>query len=657
MGLRDKLRRVKDSLRREPNNNKPLQTPGVVKQLVGSTITSAYTSTSALTSAPEPLRNAANITAGGKLPINPVPIVQNKSLGAIQSNELNDLWLQAVDTLKSQEPDLMEDYSRILLDEANINPVGGITQNAPISNDALVQLTKAKLDNFTTTYSRSGNMIEKVVKVVMAANNFIGSTLQSEPHAAIAWAGVSMFLPLLINPITEKAGRREGLDKIPPLIDRYALLESSLWNSTSSEEQRSSTVKLRLRSTMAKLYASILLYEARVIVQLRGKPVTRYIRDALKLNDWASMFKEITELDQQCGDMIDAIDRDLNRKVTQEQQTLLTNASNKFNEAQALQRAKDHQDCLQSFRTGNLYELQKSRNPNRIPGTCKWVLEHSTFIDWKQGNGPGILWISADPGYGKTVLSKALVDECLVATDQNTTICYFFFKDISKEQRSLTKALAALLHQIFSSQNHLLAYTESSWAKNNAEIANLADEMWDIITKISMDPKSGNIICILDALDECEAAGRTYFLKQLQTLYKTTASSKSKVKFLITSRPYYEIEEDFKSLTDTFPGIRLAGEDTTAIIKQEINLVIDAEVNKLKLPSKADTRLRTRLKDIEHRTYLWLYLILDTIRFRAQASKRSKTFEKILDEPLPATIDEAKKPSSYSISWLGQRDL
>ncbi|KAF7881383.1 uncharacterized protein EAF01_011894 [Botrytis porri] len=676
MGLRDKFQRAKDSLRREHTKNDSRQSPGGVKQLVESTITSASQSTSTSTGLLGVTSNVANITAGvqsSRDPASPtnIPIVQTKSQGTMQLDESKDLWLQACDTLRLQEPELMDDYSRILLREANVTPGSSTTQDAPISNGKLIKLMKAKLDGFTIPSSRSGDKIEKIVKVVIAAKTFIGSTLESEPHAAIAWAGVSVFLPLLINPITEKAGCREGLENIPPLIDRYALLEASIWDPTSTDEYQSSAVKLQLRKAIIQLYAKILLYEARVISQFCGNSVTGYFRDALKLNDWTTMFREMNELDHRCGDLIYAIDRDLNRKTVEKQQTLLAEA---LDGSKTSQKTRDYQECFQSFRSGNLYELQKNQNPSRIPGTCKWVLEHPTFIDWKEGSGPGVLWISADPGYGKSVLSKALIDENLVASEQNTDVCYFFFKDISKEQRSLTKALAALLHQIFSSQKHLLVYTESSWAKNNTEIANLAHEMWGIVKNIATSANTRNIICILDALDECDASERKFFLKQLQALYRVTvpdivthSSSPSlpdvslhshiavdsrastistgspdlKVKFLITSRPYYEIEEEFKSLTDVFSGIRLAGEDTTATIKEEINLVIDAEVDKLKLSSKADTRLRSRLKDIEHRTYLWLYLIMDTIRLRAKASRQSKTFERILDAELPSTIDEA----------------
>ncbi|KAM0309073.1 hypothetical protein ACHAO8_009375 [Botrytis cinerea] len=671
MGLRDKLERAKDAFRGDPTCNP--HRAGVVQQLAQCSIAP---STAAAINLQGRTSNSANMTTGSKYRSAPafprsIPTDHTEFRGTVQTGEWKDLWLKAFDTLKVQEPELMEDYTRILLHEVNTTPGESTRRNAPISNDTLVQLTKKKLEGFIIPSSRSEDKIEKVVRVLILAKNFIGCTLQSEPHATIAWAGVSMFLPLLINPVTEKAGCREGLEKIPPLIDRYTLLESSIWDPTSTDEDTSSKVKLQLRRSIVLLYTRILLYEAQVVVQFCGKFAIRYLRDAFKLNDWKNMFKEINKLDLQCEALVHAIDRDIHRKAIEKQHTLLQKVWNEFNTSQ---KVKDFQACFQSFRTGNPYELQKDQNPSRIPGTCNWVLEHPTFIDWKEGNGPGVLWISADPGYGKSVLSRALVDEKLVATDQTTDICYFFFKDISKEQRSLTKALAALLHQIFSSQEHLLIHAESSWAKNNIGIANSAHEMWDVMEKIAMDTNAKDIICVLDALDECESSERKYFLKQLQKMYKATAqdvvaqsssfslstdslesyvttNSKTwainnnsptlKVKFLITSRPYYEIEEQFESLTNTFSGIRLAGEDTAATIRQEINLVIDAEVDKLELPPKADTWLRSRLKDIEHRTYLWLYLIMDTIRHRAIASRQEKTFKRILNAELPSTIDEA----------------
>jgi ankyrin repeat domain-containing protein 50 len=65
--------------------------------------------------------------------------------------------------------------------------------------------------------------------------------------------------------------------------------------------------------------------------------------------------------------------------------------------------------------------------------------------------GPDLLWVSADPGCGKSVLAKYLVDEILPST--NTRIaCYFFFKDDFEDQKSIAGALCCILYQIFRQQ-------------------------------------------------------------------------------------------------------------------------------------------------------------------------------------------------------------
>lgn len=95
------------------------------------------------------------------------------------------------------------------------------------------------------------------------------------------------------------------------------------------------------------------------------------------------------------------------------------------------QKLSDKQkECLQLFRltesTKNVtYEWYKDRVEDRVEGTCMWFLEHDYFQEWlKQESGP--LLVSADPGCGKSVLAKYLIDHAL---PRSATICYFFFKD------------------------------------------------------------------------------------------------------------------------------------------------------------------------------------------------------------------------------------
>lgn len=66
--------------------------------------------------------------------------------------------------------------------------------------------------------------------------------------------------------------------------------------------------------------------------------------------------------------------------------------------------------CLRNFYTSN-YERHKGRNPERTPGTCKWVFGHPQYEDWNLRNAFPLLWVSADPGCGKSVLASFLIDE------------------------------------------------------------------------------------------------------------------------------------------------------------------------------------------------------------------------------------------------------
>jgi hypothetical protein len=99
------------------------------------------------------------------------------------------------------------------------------------------------------------------------------------------------------------------------------------------------------------------------------------------------------------------------------------------------------------------YESYKNLNPRRVAGTCEWVFEHPTFKWWRDSDHNELLWLSADPGCGKSVISRALVDEDLGGGDSAAT-GYYFFKD-NEQQRGAARAVCTLLYQIFASRQHL----------------------------------------------------------------------------------------------------------------------------------------------------------------------------------------------------------
>lgn len=68
------------------------------------------------------------------------------------------------------------------------------------------------------------------------------------------------------------------------------------------------------------------------------------------------------------------------------------------------------------------------------------------FHEWRDG-GFSLLWVSAGPGCGKSVLSRALIDEQhLSANIEASTVChtpffFFFFKDGDENRMYAANAL------------------------------------------------------------------------------------------------------------------------------------------------------------------------------------------------------------------------
>ena len=126
---------------------------------------------------------------------------------------------------------------------------------------------------------------------------------------------------------------------------------------------------------------------------------------------------------------------------------------------------------------------------------------------------------------------------------------------------------------------------------------------------------TGDVFCVLDALDECNKQEQEPLIKALEDFCfrQGTSSSMSRVKILVTSRPYFEIRRNFDELLKTLINIELAGNDESASIKKEIDLVIKHRVAILarenRLAKKVKDHLEKRLLETEHRTYLWLRLL------------------------------------------------
>jgi hypothetical protein len=250
------------------------------------------------------------------------------------------------------------------------------------------------------------------------------------------------------------------------------------------------------------------------------------------------------------------------------------------------------------------------------------------FHNWSQSNAASLLWVSADPGCGKSVLAKYLADEVLLpSSTTTTTMCYFFFKEDFEDQKSAVTALCSILHQIFdqdpaSFSTEVLQMLED---KGNKLLTSFID-LWDVLLSTAVTYKRGkDIVCILDGLDECEAPGRNQLIETISKFYLDPATRDLPIKFLLTSRPYLDIKAGFQELESKDPTIHLSGENEEEVkkISLEISLVVKNRIERMPRLVRAERAvLEEELAQIPNRTYLWVHLIFTKWRGRCFSLQR-----------------------------------
>lgn len=266
-----------------------------------------------------------------------------------------------------------------------------------------------------------------------------------------------------------------------------------------------------------------------------------------------------------------------------------------------------------------------------------WFLHHKYFQKWlQQESGP--LVVTADPGCGKSVLAKYLVDHGL---PRSATICYFFFKD--QDQNTIRQALCALLHQLFTQKPVLINHAMAKFGKEKNNLINSTQSLWEVFRNAVNDMEAGSIIILLDALDECLESDFQNLIKNIEIQFSETHIVQSKLKCLLTCRPYEQIVSRFQGLRDHFPNIRIPGEEESDTISQEINCVITYRAKRLSkrnnLPPEIKNYLEDRLWGTPNRTYLWVFLIFNYLE-KETFKKTVKEIESIITT-LPTSITEA----------------
>ncbi|KAI9773876.1 MAG: hypothetical protein M1840_006102 [Geoglossum simile] len=302
--------------------------------------------------------------------------------------------------------------------------------------------------------------------------------------------------------------------------------------------------------------------------------------------------------------------------------------------------SKEERSYHQTLYTSD-YQSHRDRNPSPVAGTCRWLLHHEEYRKWQQAQASSLLWLSADPGCGKSVLASFLIGHLASVESRigpSETICYFFFKADNDQQRSPVHALSAILHQLYSRQPALLKHAFEIYQERGSCISREFHTLWHIFLESIEDKDASNIILILDGLDECEKLGRQQLLRSLSTFYSADYQRKHRnpktplwsLKTIVTSRPDNDIKTAFLRMLT----VRLRGEDETEAISKDVELVVQASITDLVaqgLPSDFLVGLQASIIERADRTFLWTTMVIELLKDATERGASKKELSAILD--------------------------
>ncbi|KAI9661218.1 MAG: hypothetical protein M1821_009545 [Bathelium mastoideum] len=575
----------------------------------------------------------------------PRPTVQEADNG-------DDMWAKADKKLREdpEKREKLEKYDRILMSHLGCSVGRRSTADTrrvlAFLEAGVKDLQKDADTGLQRCTEKAKHCFQSLLECVIKLKNLINIAAHSCLPAALACAGVMVLSRLCLEAIDQRHILFEGLATVAGAIRRLTEYEQLLWKQGRPRLEE-------VEGSMIAACTNIIEFQARAALYLQLNPLESAIRDAIKIDGWDKLLSSIKEAEvsvRECAERKGLREVEAIFETVQDIPHYIHEGFDRRDRALAsLDRDRQVYSFLQLLlQRGCISETIKNRNRQRIRGTCNWFTDHKLFKTWNlptADNAPGLLYVTADPGCGKSVLSRYLIDEIL--PDQGRLVCYFFFKDDFVEQKSACSALCTLLHQIFvADPSSLTDDVIAIYRAHGTAFIESLDLLWNTFSIATTGRK---VTVVLDALDECSEDDRQQLISRITGLYQcgwTKATPGFGLKFLLTSRPYTYISRRFAVLSDSqLPSIHLQGDngETSNEIAKEIEKVVDIRIAEtaraFHLTDAEQDLMIEQLRAVSNRTYLWITLLFDGLMDRKSAFNKQDILR--LTKRLPQGVDEA----------------
>ena len=255
------------------------------------------------------------------------------------------------------------------------------------------------------------------------------------------------------------------------------------------------------------------------------------------------------------------------------------------------------------------------------------------------------MFMVAGPGCGKSMLMKYLVTVKL--PELRWDHCYFFFSASGPAGYTISKALCAIVYQLYTNHSgfmsmfkHALAIqtVERWWRKAGPTIAYDVKILWSILTEVA-DKYYEATVCVLDAIDQALSDGLDLFMRAVNHYYADSRGTPN-LRLIITARPYFDRAHGFKILIKNLkPSLYSIGSEN---FDHDTSLFIHSRAAELDISHTARNHLVDLLlkRQKESRTFLWVRLIFHYLEREPQYENAGPPQIDRLVKSLPKELDQ-----------------
>ncbi|EGZ76068.1 hypothetical protein NEUTE2DRAFT_37003, partial [Neurospora tetrasperma FGSC 2509] len=523
------------------------------------------------------------------------------------------LWERAYNELKQEEVKLVDAYEKILSRQLQNGSNSMVLESQPniiaqSNSDRRRQMTQLINAGLAKT-EREAKVKEscgEVVDVVLSVKNII-----------------------FINPIKATKANREGIDYVVKRMKWYWSLSNSLLKDPTNNISELSGIRGELEIQIVDLYKALLSYQIKSVCAYYRHRGLIFLRDMIRLDDWKADLGAIREAEN-CFQNDDQTYN--NHAQTYNNQQLASDVKQLVSYAMS---EKD-QKCLEHLRLtdprDDKVRIEQTKG-GLLQDSYRWVLDNADFQQWRDHLQHRLLWIKGDPGKGKTMLLCGIINELDQGNARHCNVAYFFCQATDSRINNATAILRGLIYLLIEQQPSVLSHVRKEYdraGENLFKDANTWIALSRIFTNILRDPSLRTTYLVIDALDECV----TTDLPQLLDFIAQQSSSGSRVKWIVSSRNWPQIEERLKKAADK---VKVSLELNAESVAAAVNAFILQKVDYLKELKEYDPITKKTVQDYlcsnAQDTFLWVALVCQALEKvqKAFAVEKLRMFPSGLD--------------------------